>query len=156
MEKKIVFRDSEQRVKYTLVYTDYGFDIMLNQPTKDLCLLCIGDSQDSYVTLQRIGQTLPFKLSFVNPLRSLDDLTYPTKRWAEMAAQLRMIKKTSFGRMLIAKPMVDLDHINGVRILGAESEKDKAIPIADIIIKERENATPKLSIKWNAFGMRFN
>lgn len=150
MEKKIVFRDSEQRAKYTLAYTDYGLNIVMNRPTGDMCLFCIGDSQNGYVTIQRGNQLRPFKMAYLRPKQPIDDLTYPTKRWAEMAAQLRMIKQTPFGRTLIAKPIVGLNHVNGIRILGAESDKDKAIPIVDIVVQERENANPKLSLKWNA------
>lgn len=157
MEKKIVFRDSEQISKYTLVYTDYGFKVMRHTPNAEICLFCFGDSRQSCVIMQRNNKPeQPFKIMFARPHQALDDLTYPTKRWAEMAAQLRMIKKTPYGRQLIAKPIVDLNHVYGVRILYAESEKDQALPLVDIVVHERKNASPSLQLKWNLLLVGFN
>ena len=143
MKKNIVFDTAIENSKIMVEYAPYGFNTSVVTPDSKKCICCLGDS-DIGCIVARIKGKETADVTYCHPFKIPSELTYPSLKWSNVAREFKMTKKTPNGRILIAKPIVEKDRINGVRFLCAEDDTQEAMSFMDL--KNSERYTDRVSL----------
>lgn len=144
MKKSIVFDTARKGAQVEIEYASYGFDVFLKASGQKRCICCIGDSRMGCIFARKTGKNTA-NVTYCHPVKVPAELSYPSVKWANIAHEFHMSQKTPNGRILIAKPIVDKDKINGVRILCAEDEAHEAKHMLEMKVTDKCNEKSFLS-----------
>jgi hypothetical protein len=147
VEKSIIFDAGCLGSRFKVKYAPYGFNLYMSSARGEKCVCCIGDDKVGCIFgLSKSPGTARF--TYCHPYVVPEPLSYPSMKWVKTARELTMTNKTPNGRIIIAKPMVKDDKINGIRFLCSESEEQEAMNFVEVSNNDNsDGASLKIKIK---------